>query len=183
MFGSMRFLLASLFLLLSSVLLTGCSKDVEPIVIYDVPTEYQPFVDTFIYEASIRGRTIKIDNLIIKDDYTMEGPHCAGCNSTEIRRKSQKIISMNSNIRCWLTVEQQEVLFFHELGHCVLGRDHDNGRLPNGDFKSLMNEGDLGVYSSCVYPVDNEPCDDRFKRPYYLDELFDEDTPVPDWGN
>jgi hypothetical protein len=165
------------------MLLTGCSKDGDLIAVYDVPAEYQPFVDTFIYEASIRGHSIKINNLVIRNDYTMEGPHCAGCNSTDIRKRFQKIISINSNIRCWLTVEQQEVLLFHELGHCVLGRDHDNGRLPNGDPRSLMHENDLGVYSSCVYPVDNEPCDFRFKRTYYLDELFDEKTPVPDWGN
>jgi hypothetical protein len=182
----MRFLFASLFSLMSSILLSGCSKDldlVDLIVVYDVPAEYQPFVDTFIHEASIRGHSIEIENLIIKYDDSLEGPHCAKCNSNDIEKKLQKIVSINSNIKCWFTVEQQEVLILHELGHCVLGRLHDNGRLPNGDLKSLMNENDLSVYSSCVYPVDNGPCDDTFKRPYYLDELFDEETPVPDWGD
>jgi hypothetical protein len=186
MFRSIRFLLASLISLLASMILSGCSKDadlVDLVVVYNVPAEYQPFVDTFIYEASIRGYSIEIENLIINYDESLEAPHCAKCNSNDIEKNTQKIVSINPNISCVFTSEQREVLVFHELGHCVLGRLHDNGRLPNGDFKSLMNENDLSVYSSCVYPVDNGPCDHRFKRSYYLDELFDKDTPVPDWGN
>ena len=168
------------------MVMSGCSKDfdfADLVLVYDVPAQYQKFVDTFISEASLRGYTIKIDNLIIKNDETLEAPHCGKCNSNDVEKNIQKIISINSNIKCWFTPEQLEALVFHELGHCVLGRLHDNGRLPNGDLRSLMNENDLGVYSSCVYPVDNGPCDLTFKRPYYLDELFDENTPVPDWGN
>jgi hypothetical protein len=166
--------------------MSGCSKDadlVDLVFVYSVPAKYQHFIDTFIYEASIRGHLIEIDNLIINDDENMEAPHCGKCNSSSIEKNVQKIVSINSNIQCWFTTEQHEVLLFHELGHCVLGRLHDNKRLPNGDFKTLMNENDLSVYTSCVYPVDNGPCDNRFKRSYYLDELFDEGTPVPDWGN
>ena len=181
-FRTSRFLLAPLFSVLSSVFMTGCSKDNDVGLIYRVPLEYQTFVDTFLYEAALRGYSIEIKSLIINFDATLEEPHCAKCNSRSLNKRVQKIISINPNIQCWFTAEQQETLVFHELGHCILGRPHEDGRLPNGDFKSLMNANDLSPYSSCVYPVDNEPCDDRYKRPYYLDELFDEKTPVPDWG-
>ena len=182
-YRSFRVLSASLLSLFLSAMITGCSKEVDFVPVYDVPAEYQPFVDAFIREASDRGNSIVINNLIINFNGNIEAPHCAGCNSASKEKNVQKIISINPNLKCWFTDEEHEALIFHELGHCILGRIHDNGLLPNGDLKSLMNETDLSVYSSCIYPIDNGPCDDSFKRPYYLDELFEEGTPVPDWGN
>jgi hypothetical protein len=180
---SVRFVLTSSFSLMLSIFVTGCSKDDDFRPVYNVPAEYQTFVDTFISEAKTRGYILEINNLIIDYDATLEEPHCARCNSSSLENDIQKIVSINPNITCWFTEEEHEALILHELGHCVLGRLHDNGLLPNGDLKSLMNANDMSVYSSCIYPVDNEPCDESFKRPYYLDELFDEQTPVPDWGN
>ena len=179
----MRFLLASLCSLMLSIFVTGCSKDDDFNPVYNVPAEYQPFIDAFILEAAHRGYSLEINNLIIDYDATIEQPHCARCNSSSLEKDIQKVVSINPNIKCWFTDEEHETLIFHELGHCILGRLHDNDLLPNGDLKSLMNANDLSVYSSCIYPVDNGPCDDSFKRPYYMDELFDEGTPVPDWGN
>lgn len=164
-----------------SILVAGCSDDNGFVPVYNVPADYQAFVDTFIAEAAKRGHSIEIDNLIINYDETIEEPHCAKCNSTS-KLDFQKIISVNPNLKCWFTNEEHETLIFHELGHCVLGRLHDESLLPNGDLKSIMNRYDLSVYSSCIYPVDNEPCDKIYKRAYYLDELFDESTPVPEWG-
>ena len=181
--SSIRFLSVSLLSLFLSAMINGCSKEVDFVPVYDVPAEYQPFVDAFIREALDRGHSIEIDNLIIDYNGNIEAPHCAGCNSASIEKNIQKIVSINPNLKCWFTEEDREALIFHELGHCILGRIHDNGRLPNGDLKSLMNETDLSVYSSCIYPIDNGPCDNSFKRSYYLDELFEEETPVPDWGN
>lgn len=161
---------------------TGCSKEEEFKPVYNVPDEYQAFVDTFINEAANRRHTIKISNLIINYDKTIESPHCAKCNSTSMDEDVQKIISINPNIKCWFSDQELETLIFHELGHCVLGRLHEEGLLPNGDLKSLMNQYDLAVYAACIYPVGDEPCDKTFRRTYYLDELFDAETPVPEWG-
>src|SRR5688572_22506613 len=182
-YNSVRFLSASLLSLLFSAMIAGCSKEVDFVPVYDVPDEYQPFVDAFLREASDRGYSTQINNLIIDYDGSLAAPHCAGCNSTSIEKNIQKIVSINPNIKCWFSEEEHEALIFHELGHCILGRIHDNSLLPNGDLRSLMNENDLSIYSSCIYPIDNGPCDDTFKRAYYLDELFEEGTPVPDWGN
>jgi hypothetical protein len=176
------YLSAMLCSLLITIFAIGCSKE-EFRPVYDVPEEYQPFIDAFVREASNRGYALTIDNLIIDFDPTIEAPHCAQCNSSSMDKEVQKIISINPNMTCWFTDEEREALIFHELGHCVLGRLHDNELLPNGDLKSVMNEIDLSVYSSCIYPVDDQPCSNTFKRPYYLDELFNENAPVPDWGN
>lgn len=171
--------MASFCSLAASVFIAGCDDDFKPV--YDVPAGYQHLVDAFINEAAIRGHTITINNLIINYQ-DMEAPHCAKCNSRSLDSDIQKIISFNPNLNCSFADEQFEALVFHELGHCILGREHDNSTLPNGELKSLMNQHDLGVYSSCVYAVGSDPCDLRFKRTYYLDELFDENAPVPDWG-
>src|SRR5687767_11689455 len=104
-FRTSRFLLAPLFSVLSSVFMTGCSKDNDVGLIYSVPLEYQTFVDTFLYEAALRGYSIEIKSLIINFDATLEEPHCAKCNSRSLNKRVQKIISINPNIQCWFTEE------------------------------------------------------------------------------
>ena len=165
---------------MASAFIAGCNDEFYPV--YDVPADYQHFVESFINEAAVRGYSLNINNLIIKYDDSMEVPYCGKCNSRSLDRDIQKIVSFNPNLSCVFADEQREALVFHELGHCVLGRGHDDSTLPNGDHKSLMNQSDLAVYTSCIYVIGNEPCDLRFRRTYYLDELFDENAPVPDWG-
>ncbi len=47
-----------------------------------------------------------------------------------------------------------------------------------------MNGTGTGLYTRCVYDIGgtNNNCDRRYRRQYYLDELFDENAPPPDWG-
>lgn len=156
---------------------TTCVRDFEPV--YKVPPDIQPYLDTFIEEAQIRGFDYKIDNLFIVYDSLVEYPTCGICNETTRNNNVQKIIRINP--QCEITYsEQLEALIFHELGHCFLGRFHTSEKLPSGAPKSMMVPGNTGIYSPCVYSLGG-PCDLRFRRTYYLDELFDENTPVPDW--
>ena len=55
----------------------------------------------------------------------------------------------------------KEALIFHEIGHCVLNRDHWDGVLDNGYAASIMNSNLNGVLPR--YSED---------RAYYMDELF-----------
>lgn len=159
----------------------GCSKD-EDELIYNVPEEFQPIVEKFLEEASVRGFNYEITNLIITYSDELDIKYCGTCNSNIVNMSTQKIISINTSI-CWTNDLQKEALVFHELGHCFLGRDHDASLLPNGDPKSMMIEDDISVYSPCVYAFgDTDKCNFVFKREYYLDELFDEKTPIPDWA-
>jgi hypothetical protein len=168
--------------LLILVIFLGCSKESDFQPVYNVPDDFQPFIETFIREAAGRGFTYEITNLIVKYDSALNVPVCGRCNSNALDGSVQKIISINPNLQCWFSAEEQEAFFIHELGHCILGRLHDNSLLPNGDPKSIMAENQLDVYSICIYPIDDKECDNRFKRPYYLDELFNESTPTPEWG-
>jgi hypothetical protein len=69
------------------------------------------------------------------------------------------------------------------LGHCLLNRMvHREDKLPNGDFASIMNRAEKGLYEVCVYDIGGGDCDKTYRREYYINELFDETTPIPDWG-
>lgn len=167
------------------MLFLGCSKqkDTGFVAVYDVPPEFQSLVSGFMHEAAQRGRTLVINNLIIKYDSSINNGYCAACNSLSLDPNVQKIITVNPKIRCDHNAMEREALFFHELGHCVLGRDHDNQLLPNGDPKSIMVKDNIKLYSPCLYPVGGSCTDNSYKRTYYLDELFNEQTPVPQWAH
>jgi hypothetical protein len=56
----------------------------------------------------------------------------------------------------------REFVVYHELGHCVLHRDHEESSFDNGICRSIMRSG-------------LEDCRDAYtqqNRAYYLDELF-----------
>lgn len=56
----------------------------------------------------------------------------------------------------------KEMIVFHELGHCILNRDHREGRTNSGFCVSIMRSGEL-------------PCRDAYtdvNKPYYVEELF-----------
>jgi len=166
------------------MLVLGCNKDKgsASAPVYKVPSEFQPIVDSFIHEAALRGKTIVINNLIIQYDSTMNDLYCALANTTSLDPSIQKIISVNPRVHCYTNEQEKEVLYFHELGHCILGRSHDSRLLPNGDPRSIMVLGNIALYSPCAYPIGGACQDNTFKRTYYLDELFNEQTPVPDWA-
>ena len=165
--------------LMAGLPLAACERGFEPV--YDVAEDLQIQVDTFLEEAAVRGYELTINNLILEYDPELAPSTCGTCNSHSASNSIQKVISINPH--CPITYnEQREALVFHELGHCILGREHDFDLLPNGDPKSLMAPGNIDLYAPCVYKIGEENCDFTFKRGYYLDELFDETTPVPEWA-
>ena len=165
------------------LLLPACQSDERFAPKYQVPGELQLYIDTFLLEAGARGQTIEINNLIIEIDNTLPISTCGVCNSLESPDETQKIIRLNP-VCLELEQAQVETLIFHELGHCVLLRPHDESLLPNGDPRSMMVANNLDIYAPCIYAIDGEDdCDNTFKRSYYLDELFDESTPTPEWAD
>jgi len=164
-------------LLVAIILLFACKKDKD--FVYDVPQEFEPIVQRFISEATARGHQVTINNLIIKYDLSNTS-FCATSNVITSGNDVQKIISIKS-LTCWQNDVQLETIIFHELGHCILGREHDMTLMPKGDPKSIMYPDNATLYSPCVYPI-GSPCDLLYRRNYYLDELFNPATPLPDWG-
>jgi hypothetical protein len=160
------------------IFILGCEKKNN--FVYNVSAEFEPYVQKFITEAKTRGLNININNLILKYDSTISPSYCATSNVTSLQNDVQKIILINPR-KCWQNNAQLETLIFHELGHCILGRNHDTSLMPKGDPKTIMCPDNLTIYSPCVYSI-GSPCDFLYRRGYYIDELFNSLTPVPDWA-
>ncbi|MEI7585871.1 putative metallopeptidase [Runella sp.] len=166
---------------IASVLLFGsCRKEAEPE--YSVPEEVEPYVQAFVNEAKARGLEMKIDNLIVEFAQPDGDFICGMCTSPT---NHQKHIIIGIQKFCWKDASPQmrEALVFHELGHCYLARFHTTKKFPDGTYASLMNPDDTEVYSICQYPINGATdCDKRPRRQYYIDELFNENTPAPSWA-
>ncbi len=177
--GGLNRIIFIFYAFIISFSLAGCEHGFEPI--YDVLEDLQIHIDTFLEEAAIRGHEFTINNLIIEYDPELAFSTCGLCNSHSKSNNIQKVIKINPS--CTITYNEQiEALVFHELGHCFLGRQHNSDLLPNGDPKSIMTPGNFNLYAPCIYQIGEEDCNFTFKRDYYLDELFNESTPVPDWA-
>ncbi|MFY0685782.1 MAG: hypothetical protein JXQ90_01385 [Cyclobacteriaceae bacterium] len=161
-----------------AIFLLSCTEEFEPV--YSVPERFQTHVDAFIHEANARGVELEIDNLIIKVDPTLAA--CGKCNSASLNDDGQKEVTLSLNEFCIQTPQQFEALIFHELGHCILGRFHDDDTLANGAPRSMMVSANTLIYSACVYDLGGGGCDLTSRRAYYLDELFNPDSPAPDWS-
>jgi hypothetical protein len=169
----------SYILLLLLLAILSCQKVPDPEL--KIPTEVQPYIDSFVAEAKKRGIDIKIDNLIVEFGNTNGDFVCALC---QFPTAKQRYIVINKDPDCWKNAYEQarESLVYHELGHCYLSRSHKTDKFANGIYKSLMNPDNVETYSTCRYPLGGDVCDKRPRRQYYIDELFDENTPTPVWG-
>lgn len=160
--------------------LLGCSKEED--FVYSVPAELEFIIASFKQEAAKRGRQIELDNLIIEYADNLPPTYCGASNVISSENNVQKVIRISSTGGCWNCIDELENLIFHELGHCVLGRQHDNTEMPKGDPRSIMVSNNIQLYSSCAYAINGEPVNYYLRRGYYLDELFDPATPVPRWA-
>lgn len=163
--------------LLASVLfLQACVK--EEIMVYEVPPNIQPYIDLFESEAAKRGLDINIDNLIVEFESDLIGPQgeeAAGLCTFQSDNNPTPHIHLDTNSYNWTNnIHHREILVFHELGHCILNRyEHTNTSLPNGNRSSIMRGTGEQLYGGNL---------NFFKREYYIDELFNPNTPPPDWA-
>jgi predicted SprT family Zn-dependent metalloprotease len=156
-----------------SFLLFGCTF--EPT--YRVDSEFEPYVQRFVQEAALRNRTFDVHSsgLIVEFDDLEEGTAgvCYYLNPIKIKfdREYWEKIGNYRNAD-----EMRENLVFHELGHGLLNRKHDNKYLSNGDWKTIMCGGNV---------KDNRSWNINYRsirREYYIDELFNQSTPAPAWA-
>lgn len=169
-------------LIVSLLLLLSCQPASTPEANqYSVPASVEPYIQSFRTAAQSRNRAVAIDKLVVEFGDAQGEDVCGRC-ILEAGKAPRIILSMNDY--CWqqASADEKEGLVFHELGHCLLNRQHRTDRFPKGAYVSLMNPDDMGVYATCRYPIGDDDCDKRPRRPYYLDELFDLTTPAPAWA-
>ncbi|RFS14369.1 hypothetical protein [Emticicia sp. C21] len=157
----------------------SCSKKEAIPTVYQIDPKLEPYLKSFVAEAQKRNITVKLENLIMKfDNESIEI-----CGHFVKEKSGQREIVINPI--CWDSVPEQnrEALAFHELGHCFLNRLHRNDLLPNNAPVSIMHIQNNGPYEPCIYPIDGDnTCNKTARRNYYIDELFNDKTPVPDWA-
>ncbi len=146
----------------------------------DFLEEIQQHAQAFRFEAAMRS--VDIDSIMsmvqfeITDEIIYDGRTlCGFAPWYDDPETGQPTITISTSKTCWIDrpVEDNEALVFHELGHMVLNRDHRMGLLPNNSRPSIM----IGTNLAGLY-VGNA----SNRRKYYVDELFNPDTPVPDWA-
>lgn len=127
----------------------------------DVDQALWSYYADFEVQAAARGLAIDLRNLGITGSFEdIEGEHVAG--QCSFRRFTPNQVTID--IEFWRRASNnlREMIVFHELGHCVLLRGHEEATLSNGACASIMRSG-------------NEACLDNYRsvtRSFYLDELF-----------
>ena len=148
-----------LLLLISTVLLSACSKEAN----YVVEEEISVYFEKFEAAAAERGHEIDLKAIHIEGYFSdieangvvgqcktySDGTHDIVIEKTYWNRKNDL---------------EKEYLIFHELGHCVLNREHLDNQDQQGNCISMMQSG-------------TSNCDDNYTTSTienYLDELFKE---------
>jgi len=101
----------------------------ESAIVKDYPLPFKEHVDSFIYNGQLRGQDYSDKSIIIKFDTLEEG--VAGRTNYN---NNGFIISINKKSWEGMDWYYRRILIWHELGHGLLNRGHNN--LCN----SIMNE-------------------------------------------
>lgn len=167
----------------------ACETVIEPEPIRVIPDQMKVFVDRFVLEAEKRGFFLDVSELSFEFEHPIDGgttqnPIVGSCSRLE-RLKLIKIDTLNS---LWLLSGHlgREEIIFHELGHCLLNREHIDDKFSSDDFVSIMRSvgqlqyGDINNFTSLFL---NPTGWKAHKRDYYIEELFNENTSAPCWSD
>ncbi|MDQ3017087.1 MAG: hypothetical protein M3R25_10280 [Bacteroidota bacterium] len=137
----------------------GCEPDAA--ISYVVETPLQDYFERFIDEAAVRGREVEDETYQVSARIDeIKEPNVIGQCSWNQNNAHNIVVDEDY----WKTASdlQREFLVFHELGHCVLGKEHNDGADGRGNCESIMSSGT----GNCrvVYSKTN--------RDVLLDELF-----------
>jgi hypothetical protein len=131
--------------------------DIDPLLI--------PHFINFEEEALERGIDIDLSTsgitAVIEE---IDEEDIAGRCSYGVHRFSFRDIIIDETFWELTSTLSREFIIFHELGHCYLFRDHNEGCTDRGIWESIMRSGTL------------EGCRDSYNnrtREAYLDELFE----------
>ncbi|AWW00174.1 putative metallopeptidase [Arcticibacterium luteifluviistationis] len=172
------------FLLLASL---GCEKE-DLVFEYRINDSLKIYVNNFYEEADKRGLNLQEENLIVDFVDSLDEDLCGQCERPGGKDEQQRKVLISITSACWDQEPQQnrEALVFHELGHCLLNREHKEILFSSGAPKSIMTRVLDGPYQPCEYVINDNgsACNKTVRRQYYIDELFNENiATVPSWAN
>jgi len=153
--------------------------------VYQIDPALSPYYDLFLTVGKINGTDYSTNNLIMEivDIDPVKYPDMVGyCSYYSDQRlinpaQSEYIdvpkVSIDRRFFTGATHEAKINLVFHELGHCVLNRRHDESIGQYGYPKSLM-------YPLILYSEDSFNVFIELLSVYYYKELFNPQTPQVD---
>lgn len=163
-------------LILAVVLLTGCgtaSKQQSPSL-----GQFSTLVNQFVSDAAAHGKTVDASHLVIQVHTFPSTTTVVNQTATETDTETESVngqcnydsingptVWISDVVASTYGPESLEAVVYHELGHCLLQRDHTNGLDSSGNPISIMYYSTLpgGTYYAA--------------REAYLVELFSvEDT-------
>jgi ABC-type dipeptide/oligopeptide/nickel transport system ATPase component len=127
-----------------------------------IDSQFQSVVDEFTTEAQAQGTPVTITDLIVQAVPSMSGETMGDCTQDPSGAMSPTV-QISQIIWDSLDTDAQQELMYHELGHCLLNRDHSsdtNNNLP----VSIMSPVFFG---SAIYDAN---------KAQYLYELFHQNT-------
>jgi hypothetical protein len=136
-------------------------QDEEDILYPLVDEDLWSYFVEFEKEASLRNIDIDLEQLRLTGNISkIHEDNVAGvCHYSS---NSPNVITIDQSFWNQSSEYSKEMVVFHELGHCVLGKGHREDADGNGSCLSIMRSG-LG---NCITRYNQQ------NRAYYLDELF-----------
>lgn len=119
-------------MLLSFILLTACNQSLQVDKGVSITSDFKPYVQDFIDEGKAVGKTIVIDNLSIHFIPALDGSVIGECWDRGHGTTGIPSILISKEYWDYANDVERRVLLFHEMGHCVLWRDHVETWQPFG---------------------------------------------------
>lgn len=155
-------ILTSLVFINVSCATTPIDPGTSYVPITEVDSALAPLVDSFIYEANLRGHHVDMSRVTV----TFGNIRKNRCDNTigycMTNPRFGAIVKINTSTWPELNPYEQEMLVYHEMAHCLIGRDHCSKKLKD---KPL----------SLMYPLILDTSIYKDNREEYVDELFNID--------
>jgi hypothetical protein len=139
--------------ILIAMTLVACGKK----EVLDVAPEFQPYVGRFEQVSAKVGSPVTVSDLIVKFGPMLHKNENGAC---EVMSDKTPTVTINEKVWNQMDDLERESLMFHELGHCVLHRNHKKEITAQGVPVSIMNPYRI---DSFLYEENTE---------YYHQELF-----------
>ncbi len=144
-----------------SVLAVGCGKGQEeehtPVV--DVGP-FASYVTSFEQDAAAHGASVKITDLKMQFGKVDIDGETGGRGVCEVATNMTPVITIDQTAWESSDEDERQELIYHELGHCVLNKTHEEGTNSIGIPASIMNPYKIDGSIYAQY------------RSFYLSKLF-----------
>jgi Zn-dependent peptidase ImmA (M78 family) len=140
------------------LILTNCTKQFDNEIEYELQIHF----DTFVEEAAAYDLNISIEQVDI-GAYVTNIEQRGTLGQCKSYSDGSKQIIIDQPFWDKASDIEREYVVFHELGHCLLGRDHKDEKDASGNCASIMQSGEGGCDG--IYNIQN--------RNSLLNELFD----------